>query len=293
MEFYQIYKPLTATPFKKDETYIEIEPCDALKPYIRCFWGTEKPIIQPKSDRAVSSIVTPDTCMDIMFDIDYTDNKLKNNFSGINNSSFQICSQPGTEKRISKFAIRFYAWAVILFSEESMVDAKNMYCDVGYYFSKLKKLLENRLFDTDSLTQRKAIAENYLLENYHPERINHIVTDALFEIFLNKGNIKTLQLAREVHISSRQLERLFKENIGISPKQLSSIIRYQYLWNDIVKCRKFDVLHALSKYHYTDQSHLLHDFKRFHSMSIQEAKNLALKDVAFLQENENGIKYNI
>lgn len=34
----RLYHPLTAQPFKCDKNYIEIAPCDALKPYIRCFW---------------------------------------------------------------------------------------------------------------------------------------------------------------------------------------------------------------------------------------------------------------
>lgn len=29
---------------------MEFEPCDALKPYVRCFWGTWQPIEQLKKD---------------------------------------------------------------------------------------------------------------------------------------------------------------------------------------------------------------------------------------------------
>ena len=35
----QMFKPITATPFVFDDGHIEVEPCQALKPYIRCFWG--------------------------------------------------------------------------------------------------------------------------------------------------------------------------------------------------------------------------------------------------------------
>lgn len=35
------YMPLTASPYRRDKFHIEIPPCDALKPYVRCFWGTE------------------------------------------------------------------------------------------------------------------------------------------------------------------------------------------------------------------------------------------------------------
>ncbi len=38
-----IYRPITAQPFLSDQAYTEIQPCEALKPYICCFWGTRKP----------------------------------------------------------------------------------------------------------------------------------------------------------------------------------------------------------------------------------------------------------
>ncbi len=38
------YIPLTATPLRKKNEYREMLPEDlALHPYIRCFWGSEKP----------------------------------------------------------------------------------------------------------------------------------------------------------------------------------------------------------------------------------------------------------
>lgn len=39
-----LYHLITATPFEKSETYMEILPCKALMPYIRCFWGTIHPV---------------------------------------------------------------------------------------------------------------------------------------------------------------------------------------------------------------------------------------------------------
>lgn len=38
------YHPLTATPFKNDYIYKEIAPCQALQPYIRCFWSLKSTI---------------------------------------------------------------------------------------------------------------------------------------------------------------------------------------------------------------------------------------------------------
>lgn len=134
------------------------------------------------------------------------------------------------------------------------------------------------------MKERIRAAERYLLNHMHPERSNHILMEAVAELLQRKGSMPIGQLAGEVHTSSRQLERIFQENIGISPKKLASLIRYQYLWNDILYHPDFSVQDAVWRYGYTDQAHLLHDFKRFHTMTIPEARNYALEHVAFLQE---------
>lgn len=52
--------------------------------------------------------------------------------------------------------------------------------------------------------------------------------------------------------------------------------------------KDFDVLSAVHKYGYSDQSHLLREFKRYHSMDIQEARNLAIHDVVNIQDVSDG-----
>lgn len=285
MKFYQIYKPLIATPFRNDNTYMEFEPCSELKPYIRCFWGTAKPFRPIKADTPVKGLVIPDTCMDIIFDINYSENRISNGFCGINDSTFETDNSNDSEMLISTLGIRFYAWTVVLFSEESMKDVKNTYINAEYYFPRLKNEIEKLLFDITDINERIAIVEKYLLKHIRIERENHIVMETVSEILQNRGNIKIIQLEKEIHTSSRQIERLFKEYVGVSPKQFSSLIRYQYLWNDIVNKRNFNILDEVYQLGYTDQAHLLKDFKRFHTMTPMEAKDFAMKDVVFLQES--------
>lgn len=283
MELYQIYHPITATPFACDDDYMEFAPCDALKPYIRCFWGTRRPIRKIKTGIPTHGIVTPDTCMDIIFTVDFTNNKVHSSFCGIDDRTFHTCNNNNEEKIAFTFAIRFYAWSAALFSEESMRDTRNAFFDVGYHFSKIKTELEPLLFDIVEMEKLIAAAETILLKNYHAQRENTRVLEAVYKILMDKGNIRTDQLSREIHISSRQLERLFREYIGISPKNLASMVRYQYLWNDILYEPQFNVLDAVHKYGYTDQAHLLHEFKKFHSVNVTDARKYAYKNVAFLQ----------
>lgn len=97
-------------------------------------------------------------------------------------------------------------------------------------------------------------------------------------------------LAGELHVSTRQIERIFRGNMGISPKKFSSLVRYQYLWQDILFWSRCNVQDAVYRYGYADQAHLLNDFKRFHGMTPREARQYALRDVAFLQEKPGSLQ---
>ncbi len=284
MTLHKIYSPITATPFRCGNTYKEYEPCRALKSYIRCFWGTEKPVSQGTSNIQMQSLIIPDTCMDIIFNVDFTNNIINSSFCGINDSSFTVSNENKSNKLISTFAIRFYPWSAVIFSEDSMRDTKNSFFDADCHFYKLKKEMEPLLFEITDIKSRIEVAEKYLLKHICFKHCSPVVYEAVGEILDKKGNAQIDRLSNLVYISTRQMERLFKDNIGISPKRLSTLIRYQYLWNDIVFSSNFQVQDAVFKYGYTDQAHMMREFKRFHTMSVTEAKIYAWQDVAFLQE---------
>lgn len=264
-----IYKPITANPFKS--SYIEIPACNLLKPYIRCFWGGIG-----VSSGSTDSIVIPDTCMDIIFDIDYTENKVYGEFCGINDSAFILHSDMCNNLR-SCFAIRMYAWAVPMFSGISMSRVKNIFCSVEEYFPYFGDEFKQRLFEVTDIYERKELAEKILLKNLLANKYNNDILNSLYYIFLNNGATSVNDIAEYSCISKRQLERKFLEYIGLSPKKMNNLIRYQLLWKDILFSNNFNIGKAVEKFGYFDQAHLLNDFKKYHLLSISEAKrNLLL-----------------
>lgn len=277
MNLNQLYHPITAAPFRCDESYMEFEPCRELKPYIRCFWGSRTPYRKTKAEVPARSIVVPDTCMDIIFSTDFTNNRISGRFCGIDDRSFDSSVIDQEKQEVSTFAVRFYVWSAYLFAEESMADTKNGFFPVGHHFSGLKKAIEPLLFEVVGMEERIRLMQRYLLEHLHRERLNPVFMEAIEGMLRKKGNVEIGRLAKEVHISSRHLERIFKENAGISPKQLASLVRYQYLWNDILFRPQMPVSDAVVRYGYADQPHLLHDFKRFHTMSPARARQYALE----------------
>ena len=268
------FYPVTATPYRHDEGYFEAAPCPALRPWVRCFWGG-------LARRRAEKLVIPDACMDLLLTQDEHGAFLDRRFCAISNSPFLSHSQPGA----LTFAVRFYPWAAAAFAQEALDGTKNGSFPIGQHFGALAKELCSLVGREADFDARKRQAETILLAHLRPERLPASLLTAMDNILLHRGAVQASQLARDVYLSQRQLERLFQRHVGASPKALCSMVRYQCLWREALSLPRLNVQDAVVRYGYVDQAHLLNDFRAFHSMPLREALQLARKDVAFLQAN--------
>ena len=85
---------------------------------------------------------------------------------------------------------------------------------------------------------------------------------ALELIFSSNGIATVTELAAAAGISERQLERLFKKYIGLSPKYYARIIRFNYIFK-LIKSKKSSWAEVVYQSGYYDQSHFIRNFKAF------------------------------
>jgi AraC-like DNA-binding protein len=82
--------------------------------------------------------------------------------------------------------------------------------------------------------------------------------------FRQRGLVRVAAVAREVEVSTRQLERLFNERVGVPPKLFLRILRFQHVLRTLrsgdAATRWVDVALANGFY---DQAHFTHDFQSF------------------------------
>ena len=270
----RLYRPITGTPFQADETYREIAPCAALAPYIRCFWGSEIPL--PARPHA-EGIVIPDTCMDIIFDIDYAHNRVSSAFCTLDERSYRTPASTESSGLSATFAIRFYAWTVKLFTEDKLNGSANQNLPVDAFFRRIERALVPILFEEATLPGKVLAAEKALLAVLCPDRADPAVLNAIHHMLKTCGRARISEVSAGLALSPRQLERRFDAAMGVSPKTLASLMRYQLLWQDMTLHPPFNVLDAVDKFGYADQAHLLHDFRSRHMMSPREAIEFARK----------------
>lgn len=254
----QRYKPVLSTPFGR-EGYYEAVPCDALKPYIRCFW-TEK-----QNTRKV--LVIPDTCMDIIFKLG--ENGVDVRFCTLDESSFYSASG-----ETDLFGVRFYAWTAQLFSRGDFSRNFGNAFHVEEYFTGASELAAAVRY-SKTFEERVHAAETWLIKQTEKIRENNDLLNSIDLIIDSLGTVKISELCIHTAVSARQLERIFMKAMGVSPKTFSSLVRYQLLWREITASLDFDISDAVCKYGYSDQPHLLNDFRRRHLMTPKQAVDYA------------------
>lgn len=152
----------------------------------------------------------------------------------------------------------------------------------AYRFFHLKLgCIENELNDlTDLLGKSAGIAEQkmaaarsieqkvLILQHFLHSLLVQEEKDALFEYCIRQieaagGGIKIGELEDDTGYSSRWLNMRFRERLGMSPKNFSSIIRFQQYYQALVANKTGFITRKTFYDHYYDESHFIKEFKKF------------------------------
>ena len=269
------FLPLTARPFLSGPSYAEYKPCEALRPYISCFWEVGEKAGPPHV------LVIPDLCFDIIFEMDRAGQRMGIRICGLMDGPMFVGD--GVEKtaeetsagRWESFAVRFHFWAIRLFLDMNLRDIYNRGVELELVCPGCMREFE-AFFYLESTGQRIAWMEEYLMKRLDCGRYNPNFFNSVEHILVSAGRASVKEICAQSCVSQRQMERLFLREMGMSIKRTASLVRYQNVWREVVRREQFDVQEAVYRYGYADQSHLLNEFKRFHGVTPEMAKRLAL-----------------
>ncbi|RGY99096.1 helix-turn-helix domain-containing protein [Clostridium sp. AM58-1XD] len=274
ISFHKIYRPLTSRPFLRSSAYTEYAPCEALKPYIVCFWGMER-TKEGTADQEV--LVIPDTSVDVIIEINHTKQSISSRICGIQDHSFLVGRRSGNDV-VSSFAVRFHFWAVRLFINMNMKEIYNQMMDFSMIETGWSSCMET-FAGLESIREKIVWMENYLLGHLDSSRYNSNLYNSVQQILASSGRTSVKEICEYSCISQRQMERIFQQETGASIKRMANMVRYQNVWKDIVEQKSFAVQDAVYRYGYSDQSHLLNEFKRFHGVSPDQARKIAAASI--------------
>lgn len=162
----------------------------------------------------------------------------------------------------AKFGIRLKPETFIRLFDEPVADLYQKFTDLKTLVGNRYCWLIEMIRDAASNEDRIAIVESFLYKKLAIAKTGHnLLAEAIRKIWNEEGNISTASLSKSVFIGERQLQRLFKNTVGISPKLYSRIIRFRSAYEQAQSGKSSgwtDVAYSLG---YSDQAHFVKDFK--------------------------------
>ncbi len=244
-----------------------------LQAFVKCYWTLELPEeITPERQRIV-----PDGCMEMIFEFGDEYKQYRRDGSFFIQPKCMVFGQITEPLEIEAtgetgiFAVRFHPEGFIPFATIPIVEMENRPVPLFELFGDDGLRLETEILSAATTEERIRIVERFLLERLiSAASIDKIAKECSGLMLELNGQLSVNELSDQLNVNRRQLERKFTSAIGLSPKQLSKIIRLQATLKMIAN-GQFTSLTAIAyEGNYYDQAHFIKDFKEFTGVSPKQ-----------------------
>ncbi|RQO31480.1 AraC family transcriptional regulator [Taibaiella sp. KBW10] len=255
--------------------YNTYDPSPELNPVIKCYWTIDS----PREETPQKQRIVPDGCMEMIFHYgdlykQYIDGQ------GVIQPRACVFGQLTAPLEIEPtgitgiFSVRFHPEGFMPFATIPIKAFENKAVSLETVFGEEGIQLESRVLGTKNTEEKIKIVEAFLLDKLaHKDTRDRIVSAALSTILEGNGQLSVEELSLQMSINRRQLERRFADTIGLSPKQLSKIIRLQAALK-LLLSKQYNRLTDLAyEGDYYDQAHFIKDFKEFTGLSPKDFYN--------------------
>lgn len=275
--------------------YQEFQPEAPLKLYIECFWTLRD--LAPADSQPER--ILPDGCAELI--LNFGDRFLQH---GPNRTVLQPCcffvgqitgpmliSPTGP---VDLVGIRFHPGGTKAFFRFDLDQTTNEVVDLRDSHEEFPSEWLDRLGNLTSIEDRIFLLKSLLCSRLPEVRQDMTTLRLARQIVRQHGMISIDELSRAAGISSRQLERRFRREVGLGPKMLGRILRFQHVFRALEQDDSAWATLAVECGYY-DQAHLIRDFRQFadqtpaalfaHRSVLTEAFTRRRRDVAFLQDD--------
>lgn len=242
-----------------------IQPAASLSMYIKHYW-----FLEMEACEAVGERIVPTGCVELTFH--FADHLIQRKLTDEIQPGIVICGQKTgffdvlPTGKISMLSVQFFSHSASLFFDLPINELTNETLDLKDIIGAPARELEEQLNNLSTLEDKIKHIESFLLfrlsrkTEYSWNRISHNIN--LINQF--NGLITTDQLASEACLSRKQHDRIFKQMVGLSPKQFLKVIRFQYTLYAHQQYPSESLTELAYRCGFYDQSHMINDF---HEMS--------------------------
>ncbi len=258
------------------------QPCALLRPYISCYWQ----IFRPAGPESLSTeFMHPEGGTGIIFNFG-----APMHFDGLLHKSLCLVTGPTRQStrlelsgQVDALGIRFWPGSGRAFLKSPLSEILGQtLTPADLSLALLSDELAQRLAVLATAPERIALLETRLMQYLAgheslAKAMEPRMKYALHWITAQNGQGEIRNLLTEIDISQRQLERLFQQNLGMSPKNYSILQRTAFA-RELLKQETDKSLTEIG-YHagFYDQAHFIREFKQVIGITPGSFRSKALQ----------------
>lgn len=159
--------------------------------------------------------------------------------------------------------VSFHPGGLYRFLKIPMNEIYNQSIDADLLFGREIEMVIEQLSEAANYNHMIRIIEQFLLRTSKTIKNCLPIDEVLTSMLHSRNTVNVDTLAKDACVSIRQLERQFKERIGLCPKVFAKLVRFSNAWgmrenNAVITWT--EIAHACG---YSDQMHMIRDFKEF------------------------------
>ena len=199
-------------------------------------------------------VAIPDGCIDLLFDCDSE------------MPTAEVFGSPLEAMKIELiadhryFGVRYQSGVMPDFLNISAVELADNHYNLNDLLPESNQLVET-INQQQDFSIQVDIFNQFMNKKMQREQ-SPLTALIIYEINKRQGNVKIKELEEITGVSIRTLQRKFQENMGMSPKTYSRIIRCQSAIYKINHDDKVTLLDLAFDLGFTDQPHFLKEFKK-------------------------------
>jgi AraC-like DNA-binding protein len=251
--------------------YWEQPPCARLAKHIECFWFVSDS--DGSGGTGAVERVLPDGCVEWIFHLGVPFQRFT--LSGewerqprsfvVGQLTRFLLLQP--EGRVEIMGVRFKPGGAYRFVQFPLGSLTDNNIPTAEIWGREGDHLEDAVLEAGSNIRRQQLVEEFLvgkLERSVPRRRLEVT---IAEIIRSRGQTRVHHLAKQIGLSQRQLEREFRASVGLSPKALARILRFQNLLRLVGEGPLREWAYLAVEGGYADQPHMVREFREFAGQS--------------------------
>ena len=253
--------------------YETFEPHPDLEALVKFYWTLEVPY-DPNNQKQK---IIPDGCIEMTFNFRDGIKRYISDDEYVVHPRSMVMGQRTKSYfiepvgHVDSFAICFYPHGFANFVNTPLKDLVDMEVPVKDLFGAVRSdELEEKMIQATDAQQRIKIIEDFLLKILHDSTtIENIVKTTVDALITSKGTSSINTILKDDLAKRRKLERNFKKQIGISPKQLWKVIRLHTALKMLLN-KNENLTSIAYESEYFDQAHFIKDFKEFTGVTPKE-----------------------